>query len=211
MEETLAPRAKLRDRLRDQVHAAILDAAEQVIASQGVEEAHIDAIAVQAGVSVGTLYNHFGDRDGLVLAVVERLTSVLQADLHKVVDAPALTLQHDLVRFITVAAAHARRHGKFMTVLMDEGPSKRAWTCRRNEHIQQVRWLVARLVGRGTHDGLLRALPEEVVVAMLMATVHAAMMSSLRRPDAPLDPEVLVDALLNGISGPKAPSTETLS
>jgi AcrR family transcriptional regulator len=57
----------------------LLDAAAETFASTGVG-ASLEAIAAQAGVSIGTLYNHFPDRDALVDAVVaeslERIVAV---------------------------------------------------------------------------------------------------------------------------------------
>jgi len=47
----------------------LLDAASEAFATNGVTTS-LEAIADRAGVSIGTLYNHFGDRDGLVEAVL---------------------------------------------------------------------------------------------------------------------------------------------
>ncbi|MFN7147244.1 MAG: TetR/AcrR family transcriptional regulator [Myxococcota bacterium] len=49
----------------------MLEAAVRVFARDGVAEARIDAIAAEAGVSVGTVYNVYGDRAGLVAAVLD--------------------------------------------------------------------------------------------------------------------------------------------
>ena len=57
---------RLRERLREQTQQAILDAASRILADEGVALARIDAIAAEAGVSGGTLYNYYGDREGLV-------------------------------------------------------------------------------------------------------------------------------------------------
>src|SRR4051812_42124777 len=68
--ETKGP--NLRTRLREATAAAILEAAEQIFAEKGIENGHMNDIAAVAGVAVGTLYNHFKDRDAL-------LTELLQA------------------------------------------------------------------------------------------------------------------------------------
>ncbi|MDO5610150.1 MAG: TetR/AcrR family transcriptional regulator [Pseudomonadota bacterium] len=51
--------------------AAILEAAKQLFAEQGFDGVSMDAIARQAGVSKLTVYSHFGDKDGLLRAVVQ--------------------------------------------------------------------------------------------------------------------------------------------
>jgi AcrR family transcriptional regulator len=47
-----------------------MDAARQVFFSHGFVETSVDAIAATAGVSKQTIYNHFGDKRALFLAVV---------------------------------------------------------------------------------------------------------------------------------------------
>src|ERR671934_3088172 len=56
----------LRARLREETNKAILQAAEQVFGAQGAGGARMEDIAARAGVAVGTLYNHFHDRDALL-------------------------------------------------------------------------------------------------------------------------------------------------
>jgi AcrR family transcriptional regulator len=49
-----------------------LDAAERLFFTNGIAITGIDAVARTAGVSVVTLYKHFGSKDGLVGAVLSR-------------------------------------------------------------------------------------------------------------------------------------------
>src|SRR5947208_14492173 len=56
----------LRERFRETTVQAILAAAEEVFADAGLHAAHMGEIAARAGVSVGTLYNHFADREALL-------------------------------------------------------------------------------------------------------------------------------------------------
>ncbi len=57
--------------MRETVRAAILDAAEELIAAKGLHGAGLAQIAKKAGVAVGTLYNYFEDRDAMVRALFE--------------------------------------------------------------------------------------------------------------------------------------------
>jgi AcrR family transcriptional regulator len=50
----------------------ILDAAERAFTEDGYRGVKIEAIADRADVAVGSIYSHFGNKDGLYLAVVER-------------------------------------------------------------------------------------------------------------------------------------------
>ncbi|MGH3902382.1 MAG: TetR/AcrR family transcriptional regulator [Pseudonocardiaceae bacterium] len=50
----------------------VLDAAERLFYSQGVQAVGIDAVVAEAGVGTKTLYAHFGSKDGLVEAYLRR-------------------------------------------------------------------------------------------------------------------------------------------
>lgn len=52
---------------------AILGAAFEVFAGDGYHRASVDAIALAAGVAKHTIYNHFGDKESLLRAVVADL------------------------------------------------------------------------------------------------------------------------------------------
>lgn len=51
--------------------AALLDTVEETVAAEGVAAVTTTAIAERAGVSVGTLYRYFADRDSLLLAAYD--------------------------------------------------------------------------------------------------------------------------------------------
>jgi AcrR family transcriptional regulator len=69
MNASSSRRSTVRTRAREAATAAILDAAEAVAAERGLDAATIVAIAERAGVAVGTLYNYFPDRDGILAAI----------------------------------------------------------------------------------------------------------------------------------------------
>src|SRR3954471_15366151 len=78
--ESEPERQTLRGRIRETTVQAILSAAEEVFADDGFHAARMGAIAAKAGVSVGTLYNHFEDRDALLGGLrSEEHTSELQS------------------------------------------------------------------------------------------------------------------------------------
>lgn len=68
----------MRSQLREAVRAAILDAAEELIAAKGLHGAGLAQIAKKAGVAVGTLYNYFEDRDAMVRALFETRRAVVR-------------------------------------------------------------------------------------------------------------------------------------
>nr|ABP44938.1 transcriptional regulator, TetR family [Mycolicibacterium gilvum PYR-GCK] len=61
-----------RQRRVDHTRALLLDAAEEVVARQGFGAAALEVIADAAGYTRGAIYAHFGTKEELFLAVMER-------------------------------------------------------------------------------------------------------------------------------------------
>jgi AcrR family transcriptional regulator len=70
---------------RAQTRKALLDAAAELFAARGVDDASIDAIAEAAGRTSGAVYDHFGGKEGLLFALLEGwvddVTAVVGAEL----------------------------------------------------------------------------------------------------------------------------------
>ncbi|MBV9486580.1 MAG: TetR/AcrR family transcriptional regulator, partial [Frankiaceae bacterium] len=62
---------------RDERARQLLDVAEAVFAARGVQAASMDDIAEAAGVTKPVLYDHYGSKDRLMAAVVERVGRTL--------------------------------------------------------------------------------------------------------------------------------------
>src|SRR5690606_34912197 len=60
-------------KLTDQKRMQILDAAEELFHSSGVEHTSMDQLALQAKVSKRTVYNHFATKDALFQAILQRM------------------------------------------------------------------------------------------------------------------------------------------
>lgn len=58
--------------------ARILEAAETLVAEQGIEAVSMEAVAKAACVGTGTLYRRFGDRAGLAFALLDEQTRTFQ-------------------------------------------------------------------------------------------------------------------------------------
>lgn len=61
-----------RQRRVEHTRALLLDAAEEVVARQGFGAAALEVIADAAGYTRGAIYSHFGTKEELFLAVMER-------------------------------------------------------------------------------------------------------------------------------------------
>lgn len=56
----------------------LLDAARRLVVEQGIEYVTMEAVAKEAGVGKGTLFRRFGDRAGLLLALVDEAEAEFQ-------------------------------------------------------------------------------------------------------------------------------------
>lgn len=76
-----SPSARRGDERADAARnrAKILAAAEEIVATCGVEALSMADVAAAAGVGVGTLYRRFGDRSGLAHALIDRREREFQA------------------------------------------------------------------------------------------------------------------------------------
>ncbi len=57
---------------REQTRTALMNAAARLFAERGVAESSVDAIAELAGRTSGALYDHFGNKEGVLFALLER-------------------------------------------------------------------------------------------------------------------------------------------
>lgn len=60
---------------------AVLEAAARILETRGLAACTTNAIAERAGVSIGSLYQYFPNRDALTVALIERETAQLVADI----------------------------------------------------------------------------------------------------------------------------------
>ena len=74
-----------REGYRERLRARLLRTAEAIAAGDGLAELQARRVAREAGCSVGTVYNIFGDIDGLILAVNE----LTLADMSRMLTAAA--------------------------------------------------------------------------------------------------------------------------
>lgn len=83
----------------------LLDAAEDLAATQGVTTTPVDEILVRARVSPATLYAHFGNKEGLVVEALKRRLARWDATWQACVD-EAQTPEDKLLAVFTALARH---------------------------------------------------------------------------------------------------------
>ena len=106
---TLKPRKRPKQQRSRETYDAIVAATTRVLKREGYEKASTNRIAEVAGVSVGSLYQYFPNKQALVIAVVERHSDQLIAMLERTIaDLGAAPIPDAVRTFVrAMLAAHA--------------------------------------------------------------------------------------------------------
>lgn len=106
----------------------MLEAAAQVLERDGYEATTTDAVAERAGVSIGTLYQYFPNKDALLVALTERhaldAQVVLEPLLREILDGTP-PLADWLQRFVRASVELNGRRPRLHQILFEETPFPR--------------------------------------------------------------------------------------
>jgi AcrR family transcriptional regulator len=161
----------LRERIRQATAAAILDAADQVYGEQGVDGVRMNDIAARAGVAVGTLYNHFADRDALFDGLLERRRIELLELLDGALEASGLAFRERLERVFSAFFEYFERHRGFYNLWSQ---CEMAGAAARNTPMaREIYARMEKLVRRGVREKALRSSGTELYPALLMGAIKA--------------------------------------
>ncbi|HEU5342020.1 TetR/AcrR family transcriptional regulator [Edaphobacter sp.] len=178
----------------NQAHSEVLKAAIALMAERGIDAASMDAIALRAGVSKATIYNHWRDKEALVLDAMADLhghherpdfnTGNTRADMVAVLSFQPPRARAALQRRITPhLIAYSARHPKFGD----------AW---RHQAMEPPRRELTSLIEQGVRRGELVPQPDiNLSLAMLLGPVLYRHIFQRSEPSlAEKLPERVVDA-----------------
>jgi AcrR family transcriptional regulator len=166
---------RLRDRLRTETQAAILAAAEEAFATEGIERAHMESIAARAGVAVGTLYNYFEDRDGLLTALVEARRAALLLRLDTALSAgEGKPFQEALAAFLHAFFDHWAAHRGLLSVLFQADGAVQA-ARGRGSILDEVTRRAESVLRRGRAQGKVQADASGLQAALLVGMVRGVL------------------------------------
>jgi AcrR family transcriptional regulator len=97
-----------REQKKSRRRALMLATARRIIASKGLRSLKVRDVAEAADCAIGSVYNEFGDFDGLILTVNRETVLALTARLKAVSDADPVRQLHGLAAvYLEFATAHA--------------------------------------------------------------------------------------------------------
>jgi len=169
--------APIRDRLRAAVTAEILDAAEAVIAANGVAGASIAAIARRAGVAVGTLYNYFPDRDAIVAALFRARRTALSPRIRAALPA-AGGFEARLAGFLRGVLAAMDDHRAFVKIAV-EADHRPPPDVKRGGTLAELRACFAELLEAGITEGVVDPDAAELAGPVMTSALKGVMIHQL--------------------------------
>lgn len=193
----------LRERQAKRI--SILEAAGDVFCREGYAGANIDLVATEAGVSRQTVYNHYGDKEKLFIAVVRDLTERCNASIFATMatfpDRPN-NLEDDLVAFALrmnrncicnregrllhkLIQADGERYPELLTIWREQGPG-RTWSA------------MAAHFARLAHAGYLVMDDPDLAAHHFVALVNAQLRTTFMLGEAPTEAEV-TQSTRNGV------------
>ena len=171
---------------------AILDAAAQVVVSDGYDKMTTNRIAKVAGVSIGSLYQYFPNKQAVAMAVAERhaneMVALLGKTLAELGDVSIPVAVRTYVK--TMIDVHAREpelHHALVQLVMEVGLT----------HFQEHDKLALAIISTYLEQHLDDVLPRDPMTAawVLMTSVEALThMYALKRPTF-IDEESLADEI----------------
>lgn len=156
----------LRDRKKSRRRLQILEIARGIIATKGLRSLKVRDVAEAASCSVGSVYNEFGDFDGVILTVNRETVQALTARLRGVpADDPVRQLYGLAATYLDFFAEHANLlRSLFEHRMEDDRPYP-------DDILQMVMDAFALM-----HQPLVRLLPDadDVKIALLSRTLFSA-------------------------------------
>jgi AcrR family transcriptional regulator len=82
----MAVAAKRRAQMVEETRAKLIQAARKAFATKGYAAASMDDLTAEAGLTRGALYHNFGDKKGLLQAVIDQIDAEMMARMRAVQD-----------------------------------------------------------------------------------------------------------------------------
>ncbi|WP_432489425.1 TetR/AcrR family transcriptional regulator [Kineococcus sp. SYSU DK018] len=162
--------------------AAVLDAAQRLYGERGYADVALEEIARTVGVSRGALYHHFGSREGLFTAVLERVQQQVAERVQEAAQAAGEDAWEQLVAgcraFLVASTAQEVRR-----VLLVEAPAVLGWARWRELDARHSRRLLHEGVQELQRAGRLHDAQAGAVTAVLSGAMDEAASWAANGPD----------------------------
>jgi AcrR family transcriptional regulator len=186
---------------------AILDAAEAIFVELGLQ-APMEKIAQRADVAVGTLYNHFVDRDALIEALfAHRRAAMFERLAVRVADTVGMPFRQRLHAVIEALVVTPAARMPFRRLLVEESVSTSH--AQKRQAVEHLLTLIMPLLAQGHEEHALRDDPMDMqprfLVALMLTAMQVSVLHPRRLPQSRIADEILRQ-FLDGAASERGPA-----
>jgi len=150
----------------------ILEAAVRIFSTHGFDRASVKSIAEEAGVAVGSIYNHFGSKDDLLISIFEEEFAHRIALVDRIRESQD-PIPDQVERLLQDHFARAREHRELAELLLYERYHRGSRVRERLAALQaDVVIRIAAILRRGIDEGWIRPCHPDVVAQALFDLVQ---------------------------------------
>jgi AcrR family transcriptional regulator len=157
---------------RQQVRAKVFDAVRALLYTRGFDGVTLSGVASEAGVGRSAIYNHFPDREALLVAFVEHETAEyvtrLREALAAVTDPVEALAVFARMQVRVMVSRHTPPGQQLNAVLSPEAYARMA------EHVDPITSQLREILTAGISAGQMVAEDVEALIRMIMAALAAA-------------------------------------
>lgn len=190
-----------RSRHREQARRAVLDATEAILLEDGIEEFSIRKLATRCGFTAPTIYHYFGDKDGLIDALLEERFSRLLQRIRRVrlCPDPIENMREHARAFLRFGHSNPAFYQLMMSGARD-GQERTVRAAEQTREIMSGPLEALASAGRLATDDL------DAARQSLWALLHGLISLQIGNPSHPWSKnlaDVALDAMLRGLVRPK--------
>ncbi|WP_219267614.1 TetR/AcrR family transcriptional regulator [Pseudomonas sp. Xaverov 259] len=139
--------SRARTEMIDATRARLIASARQAFATQGYANTSMDDFTARAGLTRGALYHHFGDKKGLLAAVVAQLDAEMDARLQGISD----QAQEPWSGFCERCRAYLRmaQDGEIQRIVLQDAPAVLGDTGSQQQCVESLRQLLESMMQAG--------------------------------------------------------------
>ena len=189
-------KAALDALMRDDVYRHALE----IIETDGLQGLTVDGIAKAIGVSRGTIYNYFDDRDDIVDFVEDRTFMPLLDAIDVIADGD-LEPTAKMEAIATAVFAGVHENFALVMALSPEKSRRSTRDCKQEGH-RRGQAAIQRVVAEGMETGVFRELPLELTAEIYLSSVAGMIDNMARRGELREHEQIVptfVDILMKGL------------
>lgn len=139
--------SRVRTEMIDATRARLIASARQAFATQGYANTSMDDFTARAGLTRGALYHHFGDKKGLLAAVVAEIDAEMDARLQGISD----QAQEPWSGFCERCRAYLRmaQDGEIQRIVLQDAPAVLGDTGSQQQCVESLRQLLEAMMQAG--------------------------------------------------------------